>query len=407
MNVLYSRCCGIDVHKDSVTACVRVDAGNGNIELRKKEFAAHRPGLELLRLWLYAQKVQQVGLESTGVYWKPVWKALEGHFPLILANPFQVKNLPGCKTDARDSAWLADLVAHGLMRASFVPQEETRNLRDLTRLRTKRLQEYNRLHNRIHKVLEDACVKLDMVASDILGASGRAMINAIIRGQEDARWLADYAKGTLRRKRNELKVVLRGRVTEHHRWLLAELMEDVDHVEGQIARLDEQIAKSVDQEKVARLMTIPGVDLITACILLAELGPDMKAFDSPQHAASWVGLCPGNHESAGKRLSNRTRKGNRWLRSALPIGLGCDAKEELLFSRVFPAPDDHPRSAKSHSSDGTQDFADRVLHAERWNAISREGRQLLRHVASTTDPKSADPEASKVGRGRHSEAASC
>src|SRR5215210_532472 len=235
MNVLYSRCCGIDVHKDSVTACVRVDAGGGDVEFRKKEFAAHRSGLELLRLWLYAQKVQQVGLESTGVYWKPVWKALEEHFPLILANPFQVKNLPGCKTDARDSAWLADLVAHGLMRASFVPPEETRNLRDLTRLRTKRLQEYNRLHNRIHKVLEDACIKLDMVASDILGVSGRAMINALIRGQEDAGWLADYAKGTLRRKRNELKVVLRGRVTEHHRWLLCQLLADVEHVEGQIA----------------------------------------------------------------------------------------------------------------------------------------------------------------------------
>lgn len=317
MQILYSRCCGIDVHKDSVTVCVLVYSGSTEPDIRKREFATYWKALSNLRIWLRAQKVTHVAMESTGVYWKPVWQALEGHFQLILANPYQVKNLPGRKTDARDSQWLAELLAHGLIRPSFVPPRPTRDLRDLTRYRVKLTEERCRVHNRIHKVLEDACLKLDTIATDILGATGRGIIRAIIAGQEHPDWLADHAKGKLRGKRPALRLALQGRITDHHRLMLRELMEDLEFVEGKIEKLEHVIASQTDLEKLTRLCSIPGIDLTTAWTLLAELGSDMRVFSSPKHAASWAGLCPGNHESGGKRLSNRTRKGNRWIRRAL------------------------------------------------------------------------------------------
>jgi len=335
MQILYSRCCGIDVHKDSVTVCVLVYRAGGEPEVRKKEFETHLKALLNLKAWLLSQKVTHVAMESTGVYWKPVWQALEGRFELILANPFQVKNLPGRKTDARDSQWLAELLAHGLIQPSFVPPREVREQRDLTRYRVKLTEERNRIHNRIHKVLEDACIKLDTVASDILGVTGRAVIQAIIRGQQDPGWLADYARGTLRGKRAPLELALRGRITEHHRFMLQELMEDLEFVERKIERLERAIVSRVDLEKMERLSTIPGIDVITAWTLLAELGSDMGAFQSPKHAASWAGLCPGNHESGGKRLSNRTRKGNRWLRRALCQAAWAATRKKNCYLAAF------------------------------------------------------------------------
>ncbi len=335
MQILYSRCAGIDVHKNSVTVCVVVYSDSVEPNVRKKEFATHWKALGHLRLWLFAQKVTHVAMESTGVYWKPVWEALDGHFQLILANPHQVKNIPGNKTDARDSRWLAELLAHGLIRPSFVPPRATRDLRDLTRYRVKLTEERNRVHNRIHKVLEDACIKLDTVASDMLGASGRAMIQAIIDGQDHPDWLADKAKGTLRAKRPELRLALRGRVTEHHRMMLRELLEDLDFVDRKIARLEKAIAPQADLDTLTRLCTIPGVDLITAWTLLAELGQDMQVFSSPKHAASWAGLCPGNRESGGKRLSNRTRKGNRWLRRALCQSAWAASRKRNCYLAAF------------------------------------------------------------------------
>jgi len=293
MQVLFSRCCGIDVHKDSVTACVLVYRDGKEPDVRKKEFATHFKALLNLKQWLLAQKVTHVAMESTGVYWKPVWQALEGSFRLILANPFQIKVMPGRKTDARDSQWIAELLAHGLIKPSFVPPQETRQLRDLTRYRVKLVEQRNRVHNRIHKVLEDACLKLDTVASDILGTSGRAMIQAIIAGQEHPDWLADKAKGRLRGKRPELRLAMRGRITEHHRLMLRELMEDLEFVERKLQRLEKEIAGKVDVETLARLATVPGIDLITAWTLVAELGDDMSVFHSPKHAAAWAGLCPG------------------------------------------------------------------------------------------------------------------
>jgi len=335
MQILFSRCCGIDVHKDSVTACVLIYAEGKEPDVRKKEFATHFKALLNLKMWLLAQKVTHVAMESTGVYWKPVWQALEGHFELILANPFQIKTMPGRKTDARDCQWIAQLLAHGLIKPSFVPPQATRELRDLTRYRVKLTEERNRVHNRIHKVLEDACIKLDTVATDILGASGRAMIKAIIAGQEHPDWLADKAKGRLREKRPELRLAMRGRITNHHRLMLRELMDDLEFVESKIARLDKEIAPKVDVETLARLATIPGIDLITAWTLIAELGSDMKVFHSPKHAAAWAGLCPGNHESGGKRLSNRTRKGNRWLRRALCQSAWAATRKKNCYLRAY------------------------------------------------------------------------
>jgi transposase len=335
MQILYTRCCGIDVHKDSVTVCVLVYSDRPEPEVRKKEFATYFKALLNLKMWLLAQKVTHVAMESTGVYWKAVWQALEGNFTLILANPFQVTNIPGRKTDARDSQWLAELLAHGLIRPSFVPPRETRDLRDLTRYRVKLTEERNRVHNRIHKVLEDACIKLDTVASDILGKTGRSMIQAIIAGQEHPDWLADRAKGTLRGKRPQLRLAMRGRITDHHRMMLRELTEDLEFVERKIRRLEEAIAPQTDLEMVSRLCTIPGVDLITAWTLLAELGFDMRVFSSPKHAASWAGLCPGNHESGGKRLSNRTRKGNRWLRRALCQAAWAASRKKNCYLAAF------------------------------------------------------------------------
>lgn len=318
MEVVYSRCCGLDVHKDSLTACVLI-LENGQRQVRIKEFATHWQQLQQLKLWLYANKVQQVAMESTGVYWKPVWHVLESHFPLLLANPYHMHNIPGRKTDQKDAEWIADLLAHGLLKASFVPPRPIQELRDLTRYRVKLVGDYNRVHNRIAKVLEDSGIKLGSVASDILGVTGRRIIRALIAGEQRPEWLADKAVSRLRSKRNQLRLVLRGDLREHHRFLLQELMEDLERIEAKIRRLESQIVEQMKpyQPTLERLTTIPGVDWITAWTLVAELGDDMSAFPDAPHAASWAGLVPGNFESAGKRKSNRTRHGNCWLRRAL------------------------------------------------------------------------------------------
>lgn len=319
MQVVYRRCGGLDIHKDTIVACVQVMKEGGGKDIRKREFPAHLKGLEQLRWWLMASKVESVAMESTGVYWKPVWHVLEGRFPLVLANPYHMKNIPGRKTDQKDAEWIADLHAHGLLKSSFVPRAEVQELRDLTRLRVKLKEEYNRIHNRIHKVLEDANIKLDMVASDVLGLTGRLIVRALVAGEQRVEWLADKAQGSLRERRAELRVVLRGRVTEHHRYLLRELMQEVETVERRIAGLEQRLAEKMQpfQPQIERLMTIPGVDLIVAWTLIAELGPDMTVFSDADRAASWAGLVPGSFESAGKRKSSRTRKGNRWLRRML------------------------------------------------------------------------------------------
>jgi transposase len=369
MQILYSRCCGIDVHKDSVTVCVLVYSDRPEPEVRKKEFATYFKALLNLKIWLLAQKVTHVAMESTGVYWKPVWQALEGSFELILANPYQVKNIPGKKTDARDSQWLAELLAHGLIKPSFVPPRETREQRDLTRYRVKLTEERNRIHNRIHKVLEDACIKLDTVASDILGATGRAIMQAIIDGVESPNFLAEKAKGRLLAKIPDLRLALRGRITDHHRLMLRELLEDLEFVERKIFRLEQNIASGMDLQIVARLCTIPGIDMITAWTILAELGSDMSVFGDPKHTASWAG------------------------------GLGGHAQEELLCGCVLLPQGGQARYPQGHCGDCPPFAGYCLLHSPGRNGISGIGERLFRPVASRANPQPACAQITKARPG--------
>lgn len=319
MEVLYPCCCGLDVHKKSITACVLWAEGPGRVRKEKRRYGTFTQDLERLAAWLGECGVTHVAMESTGVYWKPVFNVLEGRFELLVVNAQHIKAVPGRKTDQRDSEWIADLLQHGLLHGSFIPPRQTREMRDLTRYRVSLTEESNRIANRIQKVLEDANLKLASVATDALGASGRAMLEAILTGEQEAEKLAEMSKGLLRHKIPELKLALEGRVTEHHRFLLRQLLDDLRHVESKIAAVEAEIDRRSRpfEEQVARLCTIPGVSRVTAWALLAEIGLNMGQFPSAAHLASWAGLCPGNFESAGKRLSGKTRRGSHTLRRCL------------------------------------------------------------------------------------------
>lgn len=316
MQVVHEVCCGLDVHKKSVTACVLWAA---NRRRQTREFGTFTKELLELADWLRECGVTHVAMESTGVYWKPVWNLLEGQFEVLLVNAQHIKAVPGRKTDQKDSEWIADLLQHGLLRASFVPPTPTRELRDLTRYRASLAQEINRIANRLQKVLEDGNIKLASVATDTLGASGRAMLEAIVNGEQDNQRLAELAQGKLRNKIPELERALEGRVTPHHRFLLRELLDHLYFVESKMRRIEQELEERLRpfQSEVVRLCTIPGVDRVTAWGLLAEIGLDMKQFPDVRHLGSWAGLCPGSHESAGKRKSGKIRKGNLWLRRCL------------------------------------------------------------------------------------------
>jgi transposase len=258
-------------------------------------------------------------MESTGVYWKPVWHILEGRFELLVVNALHIKQVPGRKTDVQDCAWIAQLLQYGLLKASFVPERPIRELRDLVRQRAQLVAEQGSAANRVQKVLEDANIKLGSVASDVLGVSGRAMLRDLIAGQTDPQRLAEHAKTRLRRKLPELRLALTGRVTDHHRFLLQLHLEHWDRLEELVSRLNARIEAALAPHRTAveRLTTIPGIDVRTAEVIVAEVGPDMGRFPTAAHLASWAGVCPGNNESAGKRRGGRTRKGSRWLRTAL------------------------------------------------------------------------------------------
>ena len=319
MQVVYPCCCGLDVHKKSVTACVLWARDGGRSRKEKRSFGTFTRDLLGLADWLQQCGVTHVALESTGVYWKPVWNILEGSFEVLLVNAQHIKAVPGRKTDQKDSEWIADLLQHGLLRGSFVPPQATRELRDLTRYRVSLSQEINRIANRIQKVLEDAHIKLASVATDPLGASGRAMLEAMLKGEGDPARLAEMSKGLLRNKIPELKLALEGRMTEHHRFLLGQLCDHLRFTETKLSEIEQEIERRLRpyQDEVARLCTIPGVDRVTAWGLLAEIGQNMNQFPSSAHLASWASLCPGNFESAGKRLSGKMRKGNVSLRRCL------------------------------------------------------------------------------------------
>jgi len=319
MEVIYPCCCGLDVHKKSITACVLRAEAKGKSRKEKKRFGTFTHDLLQLADWLAERGVTHLAMESTGVYWKPVWNILAEQFEALLVNAQHIKAVPGRKTDQKDSEWIADLLQHGLLRGSFVPPQPIRELRDLTRYRVSLVQEINRIANRIQKVLEDANIKLASVATDALGASGRAMLEAMLAGEEDAARLAEMAQGKLRNKIPELQLALEGRMTEHHRFLLRQLFEHLRFTESKRSEIEQEIDKRMRpfQDKVTRLCTIPGVDRVTAWGMLAEIGMNMNQFPSSEHLASWACLCPGSFESAGKRLSGKMRKGNVSLRRCL------------------------------------------------------------------------------------------
>ena len=319
MDRLYECCCGLDVHKQTVVAClISPVAGVGQTKTIRT-FATMTDELDAMADWLAEAGCTHVAMESTGVYWKPIYNRLEGRFTLLVANAQHIKVMPGRKTDVKDCEWIADLLQHGLLTASFIPNQAQRELRDLTRTRTTLIDERSRTVLRLQKVLEDANIKLSGVATDIMGVSGRAMLAALVAGTTEPALLAELAKGRLRAKREQLERALTGRMNEHHRSLVGMHLSHIDFLDEQVDQLSAQIEERLRpfEAELERLETIPGIKRRTAEVLAAEIGLDMSHFPTAGHLASWAGMCPGNHESAGKRKTGKTRKGSKWLRRAL------------------------------------------------------------------------------------------
>jgi transposase len=319
VDVHYARCCGLDIHKKSVVACVIVSKPGGLPHKEIRTFGTMTDDLLKLSDWLTGEGVTHAAMESTGVYWKPIWNILEGSFELLLVNPYHIKAVPGHKTDVKDCEWIADLLRHGLLKGSFVPTREQRELRELTRYRTALIEERTAEVNRLQKTLEGANIKLASVVTDLRGKSGRDMLAALGAGATDVAAVAELAKGKLRKKLPDLERALTGRFGAHQRFLVAQQLAHIDDLDDSIARLDAAIAEHLRpfQDEMDRLDTIPGVGQRTAEIILAEVGLGVSRFPTAAQLVSWAGLCPGNKESAGKRLSSRTRKGDRYLRAGL------------------------------------------------------------------------------------------
>lgn len=319
MEVVYQRCCGLDVHKRTVVACLLTPGEGGKSRKEIRTFATMTDELLKLSDWLSSAGCTHVAMESTGVYWKPIWNILEGVFELLLVNAQHIKTVPGRKTDVRDCEWIAELLQHGLLKGSFVPDREQRELRELTRYRTSLVRERSAEVNRLQKTLEGANIKLASVATDIMGKSGRQMLEALVAGSTGAEAIADLAKGRLREKIPQLERALVGRFGAHQRFMIAQQLAHIDFLDETIERLNAEIKERMRpfEEELSRLEDIPGVGRRTAEIIVAEIGVDMGRFPTDSHIASWAGMCPGNNESAGKHHSGKTRKGNPWLRVAL------------------------------------------------------------------------------------------
>jgi transposase len=318
MEVLHPRCAGLDVHKDVIVACVRL-VGPTGVQQEVREFGATSTELMALSEWLSECRCTHVAMEATGVYWKPVWHVLEGDFELVLGNAAHIRNVPGRKTDVKDATWIADLLAHGLIRSSFVPPRPVQELRDLTRTRKQLVREVAQHTLRIQKTLEDANVKLSSVLSDILGQSGRAILDAIVAGESEPEALAARASSRVKASRDVLAEALRGRVRDHHRFMIRSHLRLIDALREEVAGIDQRIGEHLSSfpGAVDLLTTIPGISDIAAHVLLAEIGDDMSRFPSAAHLVSWAGLCPRNDESAGKRRSTRLRAGAPWLKTVL------------------------------------------------------------------------------------------
>jgi transposase len=339
MDLLIARCAGLDVHQATVVATVRTPDEEGGRTSVTETFGTMTPDLLALRDWLRAYGVTHIALESTGVYWKPIYYMLEDGFTLLLINMQELKRVPGRKTDVRDSEWLAQLLECGLLKPSFVPPPPIRELRDLTRYRVQQVRDRAQEVNRLCKVLEDAGVKLTSVVTDVMGASGRAMLRALVDGTTDPTVLADLARGTLRKKLPELRRALMGRFRPHHAFLIEQIFAKIDFLDETLDRLTAEIDRRVApfEPMLTRLDTIPGVDRIGAISIVAESGGDMNRFPSAGHLCSWGAMCPGQNESAGKRRSGKTRKGNRYLRRTLiQAALGATRKNgSALQARYY------------------------------------------------------------------------
>ena len=335
MQTLVERGCGLDVHQATVVACLLVMQKDGRIQKQTRTFGTTTRELVGLRDWLRAEGCTHLAMESTGVYWKPVYAVLEGALEIVVANAQHVNKVPGRKTDVKDAEWLADLLCHGLLRPSFVPPPPIRELRDLTRYRRKLVQSQAAERNRLLKLLESANIKLASVATDVFGVSGRLMLRALIEGQASPKEMAQLAKNKLRNKIPELELALEGRIEEHHRFLLKLQLDRLESVEKPIEVLQQPIQQKLQPytAKLALLDEIPGVDCILAAVIIAELGVDMSVFESVSQLASWAGVCSGNNESAGKRKSSRIPKGNVYLKTALVEAAHSAAKTKGTYLR--------------------------------------------------------------------------
>ena len=334
LSVIHRCCCGLDVHKDTVVACLLKVTSEGELVQQTRTFSTVLDGLQTLDSWLREEDCGQVAMESTGVYWKPVYNVLaDGQRVVWVVNAAQIKGLPGRKTDVGDAEWIASLLQHGLVRPSFIPDQAQRELRDLTRTRTTLQDERSASVQRLQKVLEDANLKLSSVVTDILGASGRAILEALLAGTTDPMTLAELAKGRLRKKREALAKALAGTLKAHHCVLVSVHLEHIDFLDESIERLDGEIAERLRpfEEEIARLDTIPGVGKRTAQVLAAEVGLRMSQFPSAGHLASWAGMCPGNQQSGGTRKNAKTRKGSKFLRRALVEAAHAAARTKGSF----------------------------------------------------------------------------
>jgi transposase len=337
MDVIHRCCAGLDVHKQTVECAVRRLTEGGTVQVEIRQFGTMTDDLLEMVKWLTAQGVTHVAMESTGVFWKPIYNILEGHCTVLLVNARHVKQVPGRKTDVRDCQWLAQLLQYGLLKGSFIAPRWQRDLRDLTRERTQLSDEQTRVANRIHKVLEDANIKLGSVATDILGVSGQDILQGLIAGEEDVEILAQRARGRLRDKIPELRRALQGRLSEHHRFQLRLHWDHLQRLQELLERLNERIAKLTQpyQAQIKQLDRVVGIDQTSAESIVAEVGVDMKVFPSDGHLSAWAGICSGNNESAGERRSGRIRKGSRWLRRTLVLAAHAagHASDSFLASR--------------------------------------------------------------------------
>jgi transposase len=340
MDTLNFKVAGLDVHLRSIQCAVRCRQPTGKLLAQVRSFGAMTRDLRALADYLQSWGVTHVAMEATGVLWKPVWNVLDGRFTLLLVNPRHLKKVPGRKTDVSDAQWIAQLLECGLLRGSFVPPRPVRELRDLTRHRAQLTAEHTRVANRVHKLLEDCNVKLGAVASNVLGASGRAMLRAMLNGEDDVEKLAELALGRLRGKIPQLRMALEGNCSKHHRFMLEQLLSHLNYLEARIEEFSRRIGPELDKllspRKRERLDAIPGIGRISIENVIAEIGPDMRVFPDEHHLSSWTGICPGNEESAGKRLRSRTRKGNRWLRRALAeAAWGASHKKDSYLAAQY------------------------------------------------------------------------